>query len=353
MKPLLPIHEAIVKHQHDRLQDLLAAGADTQALTANGRTPFALAVFVQNLRAMTLLAGSSALLEADEAIWLSAIRRGDYGLVDVPPARLTVNLCDELLQAHTGCFYQLPHDYQHIDNLLERCRLRPSLIALLPQTIREQESFYFPLLAKTGIEHWPRPWPDALIDAALAAEPRNFRALEDSEKTLARCRAYLTTKSSHLSHVPLNLRDAELCKLALQYSYNLEAVPESVLDDEMIVQALMNLQQAVDSWKANPATRFSAPALHSDALARLPRHLRSYQICLDCVSQNPMALCHVPDEHKTLALCCAALEGRTLISFQLNELLDLMPETLREKVRTTALFHRHIQPGEVDFLRSR
>ncbi len=353
MKKLLPLHQAIVKRDHQQVRQLLDAGADIQALTANGRNALQLAEFAHNLPAMVMLEGSVALNRASDDIWCSALRQGDYRFADIPVERLSSSLCDTALLSEPEVFEALPAEYRQLETLIERCRLNPALIARLPAEIRQQSTFYQPLLqgdflSRIALQHWPRPWLDEFIDKALAADPAYYCELPESDKTYSRSLAYVKAHGNQLLLVPESIKDTALCLVAMQTGYCLDAVPSACLGQDMIRAALATLTAEMQRWRHRGGEVGWLPRVSCKTLALLPEALRSYDICLAAVATDYHALALVPDVLKTLELCCAALEGRELLGMQLNDIFAMIPESLHGQVHQQARFTHHIQPGELE-----
>ncbi len=345
-----PLHNAIIKRQHGQLAKLLAAGADTSVLTANGRNARELAEFVGNLPALVLLEGEQVLLNAPDSAWIDALRRGDYQLEDIPAERLTAELCDEVLLATPQRLQELPADYRQPAILRERCRRNPALLKVLPAGLLGNPEFYRPLLPALALDKWPRPWPQEMIDHALQLDPRSYTDLDDNDKTTARSQDYIRYHSNGLLRVPENQRSYELCLAAMQSGYALDQVPPHLLDDRLTGLAVGNLQRLMANHSASAllASRLSLPTLSAELLALIPPSERSFGICLAAVAWDYHALQYVPEQHKTLELCCAALNDRELIGMQINDICEMIPEPLRDQVLAQATFQHHIQPGEFE-----
>ncbi|WP_317930278.1 hypothetical protein [Halioxenophilus sp. WMMB6] len=341
-----PLHQAIIKRDQARVAELLAQGADTGVLSRNGRNAFEVAEFTENLPAMVLLAGPDILHTAADNLWCAAIRRGDYGLADIPPARLNDALCDALLLVDSQLWSALPETYRQPANLQTRCLKQPALVKLLPHDLIFQPEFYQPLLTELKLSHWPRPWPAALVATAIELDVNHHYYLQDGDYTPAIAQRLIASDGSLLYCIPEALRDADLCRLAMTRGYDLGAVPAAAWSDELVPLALASLARAGGGVVGRPGGWQAS--LSADSLARVPEPLRSYEICLNAVTSNYQALAWVPQQYRDVAMCVAALEGRELIGMQIIEILEQVPEAIRTTVEQQANFTHHIQPGEYE-----
>lgn len=326
-----PLHQAILNHDHETTQKLLQEGADINTVTKNGRNALQLAEFAQNLPAMILIGGEDYFHRAPPEVCRQAILQGLYHLGQFTETQRTPECCQQALLKDKNCYKHIPKQFLNSETLAQWCRQEPKLITQLPRQLLEQEDFYKPVLQDVELTQFPKPWLAIWIDEALQQTPYILEYLEEDQRTYQRCLDAVKLNGYCLRHVPLQHRDQALCLIAVTNAGAISEVPEHLRDEALFY-----------------AARQSELGFDEENFPLLPEEYRTYSVCLKSVKRDYRNIQFVPQQHISVELCCAALEGREFMGFQLNDFFRCIPKELVEEVQQQANFIYHVQPGEFD-----
>ncbi|WNO08423.1 hypothetical protein [Teredinibacter sp. KSP-S5-2] len=326
-----PLHQAILNHDHETTRQLLQDGADIQATTQNGRNALQLAEFAQNLPAMIMIGGEQFQHKAPPEVCRQAIKQGLYRLEQFTETQRTPECCQQALLKDKNSYKHIPSQFLNPATLAQWCQQEPKLITHLPTQLLEQKEFYKPVLQQGYLTSFPKPWLDIWIDEAVSQTPHILEYLVEDQRTYSRCLAAVTQNGYCLRHVPLRHRDHTLCLAAVSTAPVIAEVPEHIRDQAVYLAACQ-----------------SEIGFDEENFSLLPQEYRTYPVCLKSIKQDYMNIEFVPQQHISVELCCAALEGREFMGFQLNDFFRYVPEELINEVQQKANFIYHVQPGEFD-----
>lgn len=251
----LALHHAIKTENHQAVTELVAAGADLTMRNDKGRTALDIARFCDDLASQVAILGNRALLAAPDASWAYALRHGIYPVTQLPPSRITDELCDEALQGSRHNYYSLPAQYVAVANLAKRCTKKPSLIANLPEQIAFNREFYTAVSCSHPEQYWPHWQADNdWIDYFLAKCAAIYPLLDDRAKTPARTRDYVATFAQRhgFAAVPAVQLTPALIDDYLAEHWNIEDIPQALLNQANIALAKQHYLEACRAVPGSP-----------------------------------------------------------------------------------------------------
>lgn len=172
---------------------------------------------------------------------------------------------------------------------------------------------------------------DKIIDkdiyySAYLKDLITFEDIPNKYKNKEICSKYIQ-EGNYLCHIPLELRDRELCLAAFEKNVAaITDVPEHLLDKEICLMAVRKdgrLLRDVPNAMRDREICLAAVQSRGTALEHVPKHIRDKELCLAAVQQHGLALKDVPAPVKDANVCLAAV-GQT------GSALKYVPAKLRD-----------------------